>query len=134
MPVIETVAVRPVASGHWSMLIERRRRNGVGRIELSGGSAAEIEATQREVRRILEQIDYRVPARLRLLPRLDALVLHPISGPLLLAVVLFLMFQAVFSWAKWPMDAMQKRHGRRRRRGWAGTASKGRCAVCCWTA
>lgn len=31
--------------------------------------------------------------------RLDAVLLHPIWGPLVLAMVLFLMFQAVFSWA-----------------------------------
>ena len=32
-------------------------------------------------------------------------MLHPVAGPLLLAAVLFLMFQAVFSWAEVPMDA-----------------------------
>jgi ferrous iron transport protein B len=31
-------------------------------------------------------------------------VLNPIAGPILLAIVLFLMFQAVFSWARVPMD------------------------------
>ena len=40
-----------------------------------------------------------VPARLSAAARLDAVVLHPVAGPLLLAAVLFLMFQAVFSWA-----------------------------------
>jgi len=53
------------------------------------GSAAEIEATQFEVRRILDEIGYRVPARLAMLSRLDAVVLHPVTGPLLLASVLF---------------------------------------------
>ena len=33
-------------------------------------------------------------------------MLHPIAGPLLLSVVLFLMFQAVFSWAVAPMAAI----------------------------
>ena len=41
-----------------------------------------------------------MPPRLALLARIDALVLHPVCGPLLLAAVLFLMFQAVFSWAR----------------------------------
>ena len=67
-------------------------------------TAAEIEATQREVRRILDVIGYRVPPRVVLLTRLDSVVLNPIAGPILLAVVLFLMFQAVFSWARAPMD------------------------------
>jgi ferrous iron transport protein B len=35
--------------------------------------------------------------------RIDRVVLHPLIGPLLLAVVLFLVFQAVFSWAEAPM-------------------------------
>src|SRR6202008_326092 len=67
-------------------------------------SAADIEATQREVRRVLNDSGYRVPARVKALARLDAIVLHPVAGPLLLATVLFLMFQAVFSWAKAPQN------------------------------
>ncbi|MGA0610251.1 ferrous iron transporter B [Caldimonas sp. KR1-144] len=35
--------------------------------------------------------------------RIDRVVLHPVIGPLLLAAVLFLMFQAVFAWAEAPM-------------------------------
>ena len=36
--------------------------------------------------------------------RIDRFVLHPVLGPALLAVLLFLLFQAVFSWAEWPMN------------------------------
>jgi ferrous iron transport protein B len=35
--------------------------------------------------------------------RIDRAVLHPVLGPVLLAVILFLVFQAVFSWAETPM-------------------------------
>jgi ferrous iron transport protein B len=35
--------------------------------------------------------------------RIDQFVLHPVAGPLLLALLLFLMFQAVFAWAEAPM-------------------------------
>jgi ferrous iron transport protein B len=38
------------------------------------------------------------------LTRIDQLVMHPVAGPLLLLAVLFLMFQAVFSWASLPSD------------------------------
>jgi ferrous iron transport protein B len=109
LPVVETVAIRPGGEKELVALLDRTPppAPGPGRVEFTGGSAADIQATQAEVRRILDAIGYRVPARLRFLQRLDALVLHPISGPLLLAVVLFLMFQAVFSWAKWPMNAVQ---------------------------
>ena len=39
--------------------------------------------------------------------RLDKVVLHPLIGPLLLAFILFLVFQAVFAWATVPMDAIK---------------------------
>ncbi len=39
--------------------------------------------------------------------RIDRVVLHPLVGPLLLAVVLFLMFQAVFAWAELPKDLIE---------------------------
>ncbi len=39
--------------------------------------------------------------------RIDRVVLHPVAGPLLLALLLFLIFQAVFAWAKAPMDAIK---------------------------
>jgi ferrous iron transport protein B len=109
VPVVPTVAIR---SGGERALVEAIDAYGLGaraaeraRLEAPAPtSAADIEATQREVRRVLEEIGYRVPVRAALLSRLDAVVLNPIAGPLLLAVVLFLMFQAVFSWAKEPQN------------------------------
>jgi ferrous iron transport protein B len=35
------------------------------------------------------------------------LVLHPVLGPVILAVILFLVFQAVFAWAQVPMDEIK---------------------------
>jgi ferrous iron transport protein B len=67
-------------------------------------NAENIEAVQRESRRILHVAGYVVPLRTRALRQLDAIVMHPLIGPLLLVTVLFLMFQAVFSWAALPMD------------------------------
>jgi ferrous iron transport protein B len=110
VPVIETVAVRSGGERELVDAIDRHdfdEPTGPVVAPPSTSSAAEIEATQREVRRILDAIGYRVPARLAMLSRLDAIVLNPISGPLLLAVVLFMMFQAVFSWAQVPMNLIQ---------------------------
>ncbi len=67
-------------------------------------TSAEISATQREARRMLSVAGYVEPLRTRALARLDAVVMNPIAGPLLLAVLLFAVFQAVFSWAAVPMD------------------------------
>ncbi len=63
-------------------------------------------ATQREVRRILAASGYIEPLRgWRAHWRVStALVMHPIAGPVLLALLLlFLMFQAVFCWAQAPV-------------------------------
>ncbi|HEY1491194.1 MAG TPA: ferrous iron transporter B, partial [Steroidobacteraceae bacterium] len=81
---------------------EQRPGRAHPRLEPPPRAAAEIEATQREVRRVLDAAGYRVPARAAALARLDQVVLHPLAGPVLLGAVLFLMFQAVFSWAKAP--------------------------------
>jgi len=111
VPVIPTVAVR---AGGERELVDAIDAYGFAERALAhertplappaAPSAAEIEATQREVRRVLTDSGYRVPARLKALARLDAIVLHPVAGPVLLATVLFLMFQAVFSWAKAPQN------------------------------
>jgi len=118
VPVVETVAVRPGGERELLEAIDRYVfAERPGRIEAPPtATAADIEATQREVRRILAEMSYRVPPRQALLSRLDAIVLHPIAGPALLAVVLFLMFQAVFSWAQLPMNAIDSGVGALR--GW----------------
>ncbi len=62
-----------------------------------------VQRLHQEVRRIID-LAVREPAlRLQRDDRIDAVVLHPLWGTLLLAVTLFLMFQAVFSWAEVPM-------------------------------
>ena len=38
---------------------------------------------------------------------IDRVVLHPLVGPLVLAVVMFLVFQAVFAWSQPPMEWIQ---------------------------
>ena len=109
VPVVPTVAVRTGGERALVQAIEGYEfGTNLGRLEAPApATPAQIEALQREVRSILQQIGYRVPARLSALRRLDAIVLHPVSGPLLLATVLFLMFQAVFSWAQLPMTLIQ---------------------------
>lgn len=67
----------------------------------------ELEQDQTEVRRILgvvggDRIDSHTFS-----DRVDAIVLHPFAGPLILALILFLVFQAVFAWAQLPMDAVK---------------------------
>ena len=74
------------------------------------GQAA-IDAVMRdhhEVHRLLEAtLTEPVASLSHVDDRLDRVLLHPVWGMAILTVVLFLMFQAVFSWAKWPMDQIQ---------------------------
>jgi ferrous iron transport protein B len=70
-------------------------------------SAAELRATQREADRILARAVRETGRPDTLTRQLDRIVLHPVAGLVLLLTVLFLMFQAVFSWAQVPMDLIK---------------------------
>jgi len=67
-------------------------------------SSDDIRAYHREVERLLREATVREGAPERFTRQLDRVLLHPIAGPIILLSILFLMFQAVFSWAAWPMD------------------------------
>jgi len=60
-----------------------------------------------QVQRILHNLglDQIIPDRLS--DRLDLVLLHPVFGPMILAALLFLIFQAVFSWATLPMELIK---------------------------
>ena len=67
----------------------------------------EVLDTQREVRRILGLAVREPVGSLAASDRIDRVVMHPVWGMVVLAVTMFLMFQAVFSWAEVPMDAIK---------------------------
>jgi ferrous iron transport protein B len=105
MPVVETVAVQ--SQGHASLLAQ---------LEQQASWPAQVAATdpntspaqlQREVRRILALAAPGAMQFKRFNHRLDAVVMHPVWGLMMLAALLFLIFQAVFAWAAWPMDAIE---------------------------
>ena len=67
-------------------------------------TAAELRAAQREADAIL-RVAVKMPAKPdTLTTRLDAVLLHPVAGLAILLALLFVMFQAVFSWAQPIMD------------------------------
>ncbi len=105
VPVVETVAIRE--SGERALLerLESLTAPAAGpTAEWRESTFEQIQQTQREVRRILHAAGYREPARSRALQRVDGFVMHPIAGPVILAALLFFVFQAVFSWAAVPME------------------------------
>ncbi len=108
MPVVETVAVQ--SGGEKSLLRaldlmpqEAPRKSNA----LSAIDAVSVEDTQREVRRILDACTSHANDTGNLTEKIDQVVLHPVIGPILLAALMFLVFQAVFSWATPPMDMIK---------------------------
>ncbi len=69
-------------------------------------SVTELRATQREADRIIAA-SVSLPAKPDTwTARIDAVVLHPVAGLLILGLVLFVMFQAVFAWAQPLMELL----------------------------
>ncbi|NEX59831.1 ferrous iron transport protein B [Noviherbaspirillum galbum] len=116
IPVIETVAVKPGGSGSlvtqfdelarqpWAL--EPPARDDASRFNADNSHT--LEATQREVRRILDNVITEHGEENTIGEKIDAVVLHPVLGYVILAAVLFLVFQAVFSWSKLPMDFIKE--------------------------
>ena len=106
-PVVETVAIR--RHGHDALLAQIAAQIGSAPPPTAIDNPVARDATelQREVRRILAIAAPLAPRMQRFRHTIDAVVLHPVAGLLLLATLLFLMFQAVFSWATLPMDAIK---------------------------
>ena len=107
--VVETVAVQH--NGHAGLLALLEAQSAaplgaapVNRPQTVHAAPAEL---QREVRRILAIAAPNAATFQRFHHRIDAVVMHPVWGLLILAAVLFLIFQAVFSWANLPMDAIK---------------------------
>jgi ferrous iron transport protein B len=111
-PVVETVAVK--AQGHTALLRQLQSMLAHGTSALTShpvalaAPVATVEQLQGEVRCILALAAPTVARRARFQHRLDAVLMHPVAGPLILAAVLFLIFQAVFSWAVVPMDMVKQ--------------------------
>jgi len=76
-------------------------------IENVASHIAHSETDNVQVQRILHNLglDQIIPDRLS--DRLDSVLLHPVFGPIILAALLFLIFQAVFSWATLPMELIK---------------------------
>ncbi|MGZ5235937.1 MAG: ferrous iron transporter B [Caldimonas sp.] len=108
-PVVETVAVK--SDGHAGLLALLGEHLGKALpSEAATEPVREARSSadlQLEVRRIIALAAPGAAAVQRFHHRIDAVVMHPVWGLVLLGVVLFLMFQAVFSWATVPMDAIK---------------------------
>jgi ferrous iron transport protein B len=107
VPVVTSTAVR---RGGTEELLHRLDDMAAGRLDPSGENTwkplttGELRAAQREADRVIAAAVV-MPARPDTLSaRVDAVLLHPVAGLFILLGVLFVMFQAVFAWAKPIMD------------------------------
>ena len=105
MPVVETVAVQ--SQGHAALLAQLEQQAAWPAQAAATDAATSPAQLQREVRRILALAAPGAMQFKRFNHRLDAVVMHPVWGLAMLAVLLFLIFQAVFAWAALPMDAIE---------------------------
>ncbi|HAT31076.1 MAG TPA: ferrous iron transporter B [Janthinobacterium sp.] len=108
MTVVETVAVQ--GGGEKSLLRALDDMSPLAPTAvnpLSAIDAVSVEETQREVRRILAAVSSDFHDTGNLSEKIDDVVLHPVLGPIILALLMFLVFQAVFSWANAPMEMIK---------------------------
>jgi len=109
LPVVATVAVRKRGLDEL--------RAALGDILAAPAPAAtptvetDIRVFQREARRIARVAVVEQPRMRAFTHGVDRVALHPVLGPLLLLTILFVMFQAVFSWSESPIGWIESAQG-----------------------
>ncbi len=109
VPVVATVAVRKRGLDEL--------RAALGDILAAPAPAAtptvetDIRVFQREARRIARVAVVEQPRMRAFTHGVDRIALHPVLGPLLLLTILFVMFQAVFSWSEAPIGWIESAQG-----------------------
>jgi ferrous iron transport protein B len=100
LPVVPTVAVRrhgvdALREAIAALALDKPRR--------PREPSAELAVLQRRARAIAAAATVEKPGAKRWTQILDTVALHPVVGPLLLAALMFVMFQAVFAWSEAPI-------------------------------
>lgn len=114
VPVVDTVAIRRGGANSLlqSLVNFDARRTSAERVASTANrnidwhdpTVDEVREMHAEAARMLRECGYREPRRSDFVARVDRILLHPLWGMLVLGAILFLVFQAVFSWAAPPMD------------------------------
>src|SRR5512137_281094 len=104
VPVVESVAVRGNGASALADAIDACCEQGIAALATARPEQGDVMA---EADRILRALGIdRIEAD-RSSEAIDRVLLHPLVGPLVLAVVMFLVFQAVFAWSRPPMEWIQ---------------------------
>ncbi len=109
MPVLPTVGVRGGGAQTLVAALDAFKPPLIGRTRFTADPPGieDVMLTQCEVQRIVQDAVQSPAQPLARDDAIDRVLLHPLWGSVILAALLFLMFQAVFSWAQWPMDAIK---------------------------
>jgi ferrous iron transport protein B len=114
IPVVTSIAVRKGGTAELLRLTDEIAAGGKAPAQENRwqpSTAAQLRATQREADRIIGE-SVSLPTRPDTwTARIDAVVLHPVGGLLILALILFVMFQAVFAWAQPLMELLSSSFG-----------------------
>ncbi|MDR7267580.1 ferrous iron transport protein B [Pelomonas saccharophila] len=104
LPVVRTVAIHKEGLDELRSLLDKPEVWEAAPLPTAGEQQVDDHVTVKTLLRALH-LDEELPH----LPsdRVDRVLLHPLAGSVILAVLLFLLFQAVFSWAEPPKDAIE---------------------------
>lgn len=104
LPVVRTVAIHKEGLDELRAVLDKPEVWEAAPVAAAAEQQVDDHVTVRTLLREL-QLDHELPT----LPsdRVDRMLLHPVAGSLILAVLLFLLFQAVFSWAETPMNLIE---------------------------
>ncbi len=109
VPVIETVAVRRRGIAELQQALDDMA--SAPRPPRSEPVDSDLVHLQRRAREVATAaVVSETPVR-RWTHRLDSVLLHPIAGPVILAVLMFVMFQAVFAWSETPVGWIEEAVG-----------------------
>ncbi|MHC2466764.1 ferrous iron transporter B [Bradyrhizobium embrapense] len=108
LPIVTSVAVR---KGGVDELLKRTdeflaKSHEAAASQWTTPTIADLKAAQREADRIIAAAVTLPTKPDTLTNRIDSVVLHPVWGLMILAVILFVMFQAVFTWAQPAMELL----------------------------
>jgi len=104
VPVVESVSVRGNGARALAEAIDAHCDQGIAALPMTGPDGGDVAA---EADRILLALGLTRIEADRSSEAIDRVVLHPLVGPLVLAIVMFLVFQAVFAWSRPPMEWIQ---------------------------
>ncbi len=111
IPVVSTVGVK--ADGDANLRAQLEQLDSFASGAMNSAVASEeadqesIDSDHETVQKILIKLKLNTIMPDMLSDRIDRIVLHPLAGPLILTVLLFLIFQAMFSLANVPMEAIK---------------------------